>query len=1703
MDNLEVDNQPDESVINEPVSDEKIEAAAEEEEYLVEESDDVDIEDQDAIIRDDSSSIQIAPTEEISQLGNEFNPLLFVQLGDRIVIDSKKYGRTIGTVYYRSLEIIRIKPDGVSNRLHDFELEQTDEEELYKEEDGVSAIYIIEKRKFESFVEQQDFRIHQVIDTFDSNGTLHKSYKIMAVDKENDSIKIREEDDLETEYDLQFNFIGIESDEDFIVISIRQFVGEEDSAAPNDAPYEMKYKNDDEEDEEEEKEANTNEQVVEDLGYVTIMRPIVYREAESYEQRIPDYLQKVDALNDFINSLDPVLQKDTKAIRKIRILVETLFNLKQSTVAYNEDGSINGAKNVSASTLAELIQQTNIPLGRPVLDVTKKLYTVEEEDTVESKGDIEDQIYFEDFKMEMEQMIQNQSKVVSSVVSGGQTIIREWLDQQTFLKQYLSPWSSKKEEDPLWKAIADSEFFRTAPPSTQEKSEGHFELLETVPGYLPSNRADTPLVFDKIPFGLERALSTTFRKSVDRKKQVLLSQENAPLDSYLLFPQEVANYMGITRSKQLVIDSGRSQLPPKTMKMILEKIGEPIEMGSTSKDIILLKTSGQTLGNIPLNDYIEGLSIPSLGLGDVFQVLDQYGMDNLELNMPLVETLSRKIELYQKQLVSSLGELRIMIQGESEEKKEPVQNPFLDNPTILETIKSQDILLKTLEEYQRINPSLADSDIGKVIHLMKTYANFFQVTAGKNSLLTAKAVLDANNKQYLDYLNIKNIIRHNQLNAGEKPKKNMCRHVADMVSVRKLFDDADRFHELTKVFKRYQGVREENWIKCNVCKENLLCIHERLQLQAYLNPKEKSTIEKEIILKFSGGQFQGKYICRCCGQAIRDLDFDNSIEFDDDGKPKSGRSILVDDDALLDERIDQLISAPIEESDIKELKLNGEEIKCYNIIREISERVGIHLTKDGFRDIINRLLSFINTLPTKQVYNKHKTTMEYEVFLARHLVTAAAVFLLIEIQSKIPSYVVRYALLGCKSPGFEGYPLDEDKGKRQGLEYIACAISSITRKDYPWNQTLFQNERDDTKRVAGILFYMLRILDSIIGDDIIQANLGEKRRYLTQVMGVVAEEFGEYSKDMIPSTFLPQLKLTSPEESAKNVITPEVAEKMGNRGKKALVQLWIRQAHLMAQQTAAIVRGSPLSETTCCVAPINSPGEFWKKQNELPPIGKRTLSPNQQGKFLITHFIPREVGNDVAEIDKDLYFRIFLKYCFDGPRIGHLHEPGLTNRCIWCGFQFPSHPSILDTDTDGKTALNTQEVKTDGPEFVKLLDTVHTVNDVKPIKIMKLLSVEEIMDDFGSVEPAPLSNWKEIIKETTQRFLRLSNNSNRDDAALASKLRNDVDRGDIALAAGPISDATIEFEKLISAKLKLYTSTLDEISKLPWNNFFEVIQTYFITPFQRQLSKFSKDSLFIPHEHTDSLSDKHLEDIQRFLNTSTRSLEGSRYDIYQEKTELARSKIKYYLQQMSILLPYKNKIRPIVIPGKDTTLVYIQRALLYGPLATLISAFEIPDGTELKSAIKEIGDPSIEIILRNIAFTLNKYNNEKVIYDDSRIKDLIAIHDEKERQHVIKEFDKLTDEERAVEKINKKLGIGKWAVGGTKLIYAYDKDYYDLEREKRLSAGIIDFPGQGDGELSMPSGREHDEYGFPVYHDNDFEREGGYEHNQHGDDDNE
>lgn len=58
---------------------------------------------------------------------------------------------------------------------------------------------------------------------------------------------------------------------------------------------------------------------------------------------------------------------------------------------------------------------------------------------------------------------------------------------------------------------------------------------------------------------------------------------------------------------------------------------------------------------------------------------------------------------------------------------------------------------------------------------------------------------------------------------------------------------------------------------------------------------------------------------------------------------------------------------------------------------------------------------------------------------------------------------------------------------------------------------------------------------------------------------------------------------------------------------------------------------------------------------------------------------------------------------------------------------------------------------------------------------------------------------------------------------------------------------------------------------------------------------------------------------------------------------------------------------------------------------------------------------------------------------------------------IILEMDAMSKEEKQMILMQKKLGIGRWAVGGTNAIWKYNADRYEIERDERAKAGIIDF----------------------------------------------
>jgi hypothetical protein len=70
----------------------------------------------------------------------------------------------------------------------------------------------------------------------------------------------------------------------------------------------------------------------------------------------------------------------------------------------------------------------------------------------------------------------------------------------------------------------------------------------------------------------------------------------------------------------------------------------------------------------------------------------------------------------------------------------------------------------------------------------------------------------------------------------------------------------------------------------------------------------------------------------------------------------------------------------------------------------------------------------------------------------------------------------------------------------------------------------------------------------------------------------------------------------------------------------------------------------------------------------------------------------------------------------------------------------------------------------------------------------------------------------------------------------------------------------------------------------------------------------------------------------------------------------------------------------------------------------------------------------------------------------------------------------LSPEEKKVELMKKRLGLGDWAVGGTKAIFSLDPDQYERERVQRIEMGVGDFVA-GDGVAAAAAAINDEKFG--------------------------
>jgi hypothetical protein len=495
-------------------------------------------------------------------------------------------------------------------------------------------------------------------------------------------------------------------------------------------------------------------------------------------------------------------------------------------------------------------------------------------------------------------------------------------------------------------------------------------------------------------------------------------------------------------------------------------------------------------------------------------------------------------------------------------------------------------------------------------------------------------------------------------------------------------------------------------------------------------------------------------------------------------------------------------------------------------------------------------------------------------------------------------------------------------------------------------------------------------------------------------------------------------------------------------------------------------------ETTCCLHPIQQPAKFWADQGALPGLEPRTAG---KGGFrtatATTTFFTEPTPALEGKLDAKDYYQVFAKLCYQGENKGLPHKLGLTLTCSECGLNFKTNPNIpLTADPDEKKAAE-ESVKAAGElkahivsqgvvitdeTFEDLVNTAHMKATVSMTPLPPVPSPANSFAQLAEVQPQPVEGWPAILNATQVALAEIGGSPTTIQIAKAAEeLVREVDAKE-QFIQGRLGDEIFRFIQTIPKK------TPRECG--------ETLSTFILVPYQRWLTNFDLRNIKLLKSY--ELSADTERDILQGLAVPLRPLGDS-----DELTGLALRKVRQLVADVSSLC--KNvlpKLRSVLLPGGRIMQEYLLRAYVMGIFQRFMDPHHIPPGDE------ELGGgaaapANMKLLYKSLTQCIRKYAVGTKIPSEDEIRLALEKRAEKERNIFRKERDGMSRDRRRVEATLKELGMGKWAVGGTKAIRQYDPERYEAERAERAAAGIVDYPGADAANAAGGAGQPFDMFG--------------------------
>lgn len=1643
-----------------------------------------------------------------SSAEEEDEPRDFLHIGNLVEILSTAHGYTVGRVVYRSPTMVRIMPQEASDRATEFPLDENGD---FVPELGVQGAEVIEEQESDYYVDFLGVRPGEKVEFFTVEGQeAAPSGEVAEV------IKSATKDNIRLTDGRTIRFRGQGPEPPIAVVRVRTGAnvaaaeapaGGEGEAAPAPGPS-----------------------AAEIMALLRSVAPPTTLEYTGGARRsFPDSMQREDLFQDLIGKLSAKQRTNPRRIRFIEREVDIAVALKNKMAERDAAGNVTGTAPNTIQTFAEAIAAAGgpLPVAIPIVEAAKvlNLDAQDEHGAAHDPTQVVPRILGD---------VEFHSDGIAKMYAEG--AVPDGMDRafvgfaQDLLTRDQAPLEGPRPTE--WKA--DQDIIRTADPS---------KPVQGMDKGLPS-----ALDEEAPPVSLAQ-LATNVRDRTARVIGADRIKARRSNDELLIAPSDPSKVIGHVMLPAKAAITLRPPMQPgdlptallysarlqddnlPTVARTLRDLYAPLE---NIGPLVAWTMDPDTAGDAPVAGWLDLVlkyavhPLDSLGprTPQLLGLLDTLGLETRALSPDVKDVLDRWIAASQKQwrdlLVEERKRIKAVLDAEPERAFQGVTG---DDSPAWPALREAEALKDLIGDIARRNPTIAGAPLTITSGLITEAQGDAQplvwstlaAVDGRDigiDATSASSALAASRSYILRRKALRDI---GLLGLRGEPEINPCEHVPRLEAIRNVRDVLNRSRLLREFVEEYQGGREGDWITCTLCTKACVCYHELMELEALAQPARMEAIMKQILVRYGGDRFEGKIICRNCGQGIQEIDYDEHVEFDDEGRAVVESSVLtaeqMEDPAETSwkKSTAALVAAPITFPTAAQQAL-------YEILTLISERGGFTLPEAAVRMVVQYSDVYVSArTPPRAAYDaKRKQALAaastristkagiaampevptYEAWIDRLRVQAVAGLAVIALQTAAPPIVVNSSSPICKYSA-EGWPLQPaKKPEEEGTTYyIGCVVASIQRDTGPWPNMRWSGEVKIEARVRAVLKELIPAMVLMLEGDPKTGPLSFTpiiRTALTEIQSnaAVAKERAIVSvRDQLPVGFRPEpfVPATPRPGIERDPVPPIESALAAGQSIADMVEPVAVAARQQAKavvselHTAAIAgfealkdaKPTRVTDYVCCPVPLSA------VDRDAALLGEATAPQLLKARRLLRGGIPTAVNagthywevqqvpeqQEIAQaVDAGVYFKLFLKYCYRGAQVGEVHEFSAGNKCRQCGLALGKPLDLVDFAAEGAGILAAQQgdlkVEASQAAFDALSDAVRRR---KPLAA-QLTSTR--------------TPWRASLE------------------AIIVACRSRPDLGD---EDGPRAIATA-LEAVLAAAAGREEEAMDEVARAtlwaPLTALQDELATQVgaaigpILPAATGRAKTRSDEAMTAMAQLDKMVRDPFVEGPRVVaeywcakaeaagtGFAVREVRGARwFSISREHNErlnkIMRENADWYGGEVTEAMQSPlAAVGRILGPLIRTWIRTVRTATLTGPwtaeearaLLKTIVLQAWRDAVAGDSWIyRGVGSVEAVSIAGQVAnwtrALMYHYRQQFSRLDQENIAKILQQRAEMERTSVVEEFKAIKDDdERAAELLKKRLGIGRWALAA-KGFREYDADMFEFEIEQRRRMGIVDAP---------------------------------------------